>query len=419
MSTFLGNDYVRMLRSADPDLTVHTVLLDGGNEPGTESWSTFVAAGGAVESGEVEHRIAAIKADDTAYLLFTSGTSGKPKAVGRTHGQNLHFTRIMIDRFELSSDEHVYLVLPLFHMFGLAGGFLMNMAAGGSVVLADVFDAEAVMRKLQDEHVTFLLGPPTVFRDILTSARRDQYDLSSLRKALLRAAAVSRELVERMLSEGLVDTAFSAYGLTEALVVACSKPGDPPELTAEWSGCALPGVEIELRSESGDRAAIGEPGEILVRSAMVMKGYLDDPDASSAALDSGGWLHTGDIGVMNEAGYLRVTDRKKDMITVGGFNVYPAEVEAILSEHPAVAQVAVVSKPDERMGEVPVAFVIRREDQDTGSDELISWSRQNMANYKVPRHVEFVESLPTTASMKVRKDVLRERLRSTPDESAC
>jgi acyl-CoA synthetase (AMP-forming)/AMP-acid ligase II len=318
----------------------------------------------------------------------------------------------MIDRFELCSEEIVYLVLPLFHMFGLSGGFLMNMAAGASVVLADVFDAESVMRVVAQERITFLPGPPTVFQDILRSGTRHEYDLSSLRKALLSAAGVPRELVERMLSEGLVEEAFSAYGLTEALVVACSRPGDPAGLTAEWSGCALPGVEIEVQAENGEPTALGESGEILVRSAMVMQGYLDDPEATEAALDSDGWLHTGDIGVMNAQGYLKITDRKKDMITVGGFNVYPAEVEVILSEHPGVGQVAVVSMLDERMGEVPAAFVIPRAGHELSPDEIVAWSRSNMANYKVPRRVEIVTDLPTTAGMKVRKDVLREWLRS-------
>jgi acyl-CoA synthetase (AMP-forming)/AMP-acid ligase II len=419
VSSFLNADYVEMLRAADPELDVLTVMLDdAANKPRTLAWSTFVQSGDGVEPARAEQRIGEIGPDETAYVLFTSGTTGQPKGALLTHGQNLHYTQLMIDRFKLSSEERLYLVLPLFHMFGLNGGFLMNAAAGATIVLASVFDAKAVMQHIEDERITFLPGPPTIFQDILRSSEREQHDLSSLRKALLSAAGVPPELVDRMLEENLVEMAFSAYGLTEGLVVTCSKPDDDPELIANWSGCALPGVEIKAVGDDGEPVATGEPGEILVRSCMVMKGYLEDPEATARAIDSDGWLHTGDVGVINEDGYLKITDRKKDMFTVGGFNVYPAEVEGILGGHPAIAQVAVVAMPDERMGEAGVAFVILRPDAHAAPDEIIKWSKDNMANYKVPRVVEIVDELPMTASMKVKKHELRDRANAISEARA-
>jgi acyl-CoA synthetase (AMP-forming)/AMP-acid ligase II len=412
VSSFLGNDYVELLRTADPELDLPTIMLDDVAERSeTVAWTTFLGAGDSVSVAAAGRRIAGIDPDATAHVLFTSGTTGQPKAALLTHGQNLHYAQLMIDRFQLSSEERLYVVLPLFHMFGLNGGFLMNVAAGASIVLGSVFDATSVMQTIETEHVTFLPGPPTVFQDILRSADRADFDLSSLRKALLSAAGAPPWLVERMLREGLVETAFSAYGLTEALVVACSKPNDPPELVTGWSGCALPGVEIRIIDDRGGPAEPGEPGEILVRSSMVMKGYLDDPEGTAAALEPDGWLHTGDIGLMSEEGYLKITDRKKDMFTVGGFNVYPAEVEGILAAHPCIARAAVVAMSDERLGEVGAAFVELRCGEEATSDGIISWSREQMANYKVPRLVEIVDELPMTASLKVQKDVLRDRVK--------
>jgi acyl-CoA synthetase (AMP-forming)/AMP-acid ligase II len=409
VGSFLGNDYVEMLRAADPGLAdLRTVMLDDDDRPDTVAWSAFLATG---ETANAEQRLATIGPDDTAYVLFTSGTTGTPKGAMLTHGQNLRFVELMIEHFGLTSEERLYLVLPLFHTFGLNGGFLINAAAGATIVLASVFDAETVMRHIQEERITFFPGPPTVFQDILGSPQRERYDLSSLRKTLLSAASIPARLVKQMIEEGLVDTAFSAYGLTEALTVTSSRPDDPAELVAEWSGCALPGVEVRIVDNQDRPMSPGEPGEIHVRSPMVMKGYLDDPAATAAAFDADGWLRTGDIGVMNEHGYLKITDRKKDMFTVGGFNVYPAEIEGIMGGHRALARVAVVAMPDERMGEVGAAFVIPRAGAEVSPADIVAWCRQNMANYKVPRLVKIVDELPMTASHKVRKEVLRDQLR--------
>ena len=202
----------------------------------------------------------------------------------------------------------------------------------------------------------------------------------------------------------------TGYGLTEVHGIATMcRHDDDPETISRTSGRAIPDVEVLVVDEDGAEVPRGEPGEIVVRGYNVMTGYLDDPEQTAATIDADGWLHTGDIGVMDEDGYIDITDRKKDMYIVGGFNAYPAEIEAMLGEHPDVGQVAVVGVPDERLGEVGVAFVVPRPGQDPSADEIIAWSRDRMANYKVPRRVEVVDALPLNAGNKVLKYELRAR----------
>jgi acyl-CoA synthetase (AMP-forming)/AMP-acid ligase II len=244
---------------------------------------------------------------------------------------------------------------------------------------------------------------------MLVSPARMTTDLSSLRMAITGAATVPRQLVERMHDELGFKIVLTGYGLTETsgTVTICAAD-DSIERVSMTSGRPIPGVELRSVGLDGNDVPPGAPGEILVRGFNVIKGYLDDPKATAEAIDSDGWFRTGDIGIIDAEGYIRITDRAKDMFIVGGFNCYPAEIEEALLEHPAIAQAAVVGVPDERMGEVAKAFVILRPGAALTAPELIAWSRKTMANYKVPRTVEFVGALPTTASGKVQRFQLRE-----------
>jgi acyl-CoA synthetase (AMP-forming)/AMP-acid ligase II len=258
-----------------------------------------------------------------------------------------------------------------------------------------------------------LPGPPTLLQAILNHPRRDEYDLSSLRLCVTGAAAVPVEMIRRLREEMTFETIVTGYGLTESTgTAAMCRHDDDPETIATTSGRAIEGTEIKVVDDDGNEVPRGQPGEILVRGYNVMLGYFDEPEETAKAIDADGWLHTGDIGVMDERGYIRVTDRKKDMFIVGGFNAYPAEIENILLAHPAVAQVAVVGMPDERLGEVGCAFVVPRAGAALDPEELIVWARERMANYKVPRRVVVVDALPVNASGKVLKFELRERARA-------
>jgi acyl-CoA synthetase (AMP-forming)/AMP-acid ligase II len=224
------------------------------------------------------------------------------------------------------------------------------------------------------------------------------------------AAVVPVELIRRMREELTFRTIVTGYGLTEATgTVTMCRPADDPETIATTSGRAIPDTETTVVDDDGTPVAPGTPGEVVTRGYHVMHGYLDDPEATSEAIDADGWLHTGDIGVMDERGYLRITDRKKDLFIVGGFNAYPAEIEGILLRHPSVSQVAVIGVPDQRMGEVGIAFAVPRPGQQLDPEALIAWARDEMANFKVPRRVEIVDVLPLNASGKVLKTELRAR----------
>jgi acyl-CoA synthetase (AMP-forming)/AMP-acid ligase II len=260
------------------------------------------------------------------------------------------------------------------------------------------------------ERATVLPGPPTLYQAMLHHPRRADADLSSLRLAVTGAAAVPTSLVERMRADLGFTTVVTAYGLTESTgMVTICRPDDDAETIATTSGRAIPGVEVRVVDDAGREVTRGEPGEIVCRGHNVMQGYFEDPEATAEAIDADGWLHTGDIGTMDERGYVRITDRKKDMFIVGGFNAYPAEIEDLLLSHPDIAQVAVVGVPDERLGEVGVAYVVPAPGTDPSPDDIMAWARATMANYKVPRRVVVVDALPLNASGKVLKYQLRQR----------
>jgi acyl-CoA synthetase (AMP-forming)/AMP-acid ligase II len=272
-----------------------------------------------------------------------------------------------------------------------------------------VFDVAATLDLLERERISVLPGPPALYQSLLDSPHRGGRDLSALRLIVTGAAVVPVVLVERLRDELAVETVLTAYGLTEATGTATMcRRGDDPETIATTSGRAIPDTEVRVVDTAGQPVPVGEPGEVVVRGYNVMAGYFEDPAATAETIDADGWLHTGDIGVLDAAGNLRITDRLKDMYVVGGFNAYPAEVEQILATHPGIAENAVVGVPDERLGEVGMAFVVARPGVTLDPAEVVTWSRERMANFKAPRSVNVVDVLPRNASGKVLKFQLRQ-----------
>ncbi len=254
-------------------------------------------------------------------------------------------------------------------------------------------------------------GPPTLFQSILAQPELDVATLQSLTKATTGAATIPTQLIVAMRDTLGISTVLTAYGLSESCgLVSICRADDSAETIAQTSGRAIPDIELAIMSPTGQLLGPEESGEIVVRGYNVMQGYLDNPEATAETIDSHGWLHTGDIGSLDDAGNLRITDRLKDMYICGGFNCYPAEIEQQLLDHPAIAQAAVVGTPDERMGEVGAAFVILKPGQDIPADDLLAWCREHMANYKVPRRLQVIDALPLNASGKVLKTELRQRL---------
>ena len=425
---FLGVDYPSLLRGEDTGALARLVLLrDEGGVPdappghvpdaphGMEMTDlpSFLAAAQRVDPAETGARAAALGPDDLSDIIFTSGTTGHPKGAAATHGQSLRTFGTWASIVGLAPTDRYLVVNPFFHTFGYKAGILAALMAGATVVPEAVFDARRVMERIATERISVLPGPPTLYQSLLAEPSRVEYDLSSLRLGVTGAAVVPVELVHAMSSELGFDTVLTAYGLTESCgTVTMCRRDYPPETIAGTSGRAIPGLEVRAVVD-GQAVPPGDPGEIVVRGYTVMEGYWKDEAATAEAIDADGWLHTGDIGVMDAAGNVTITDRVKDMFVVGGFNAYPAEIEAILRRHEGVAQVAVVGVPDERMGEVGCAFVVPHTPPGSTADfeqELITWARQAMANYKVPRRVVVVDSLPLNASGKVLKRDLRERV---------
>jgi len=347
--------------------------------------SGFLSSGSAFER--------TVRGSDIADIIFTSGTTGRPKGAMMNHQQTLRMYEEWATLADLREGDRYLMINPYFHTFGLKAGLITSFLRGATMLPVAVFDVDTVVDLIERESVTMLPGPPTLYHSLLTV--RDKAKLSTLRAGVTGAADIPVELVRRIHGELPFQTLMTGYGLTEAGNVTLSRPGDSFEDVATTAGLPCDGVEVR----------IADDGEVLARGYGVMQGYLDDPTATAQAIDPDGWLHTGDLGNLDDNGRLRIVGRKKDMFIVGGFNAYPAEIEGFLLSHEAVAQAAVIGVPDERLGQVGKAFIVPKDD--LSADELIGWCRQHMAGFKVPRSVEFVDALPLNATGKVVKDLLR------------
>jgi len=396
---FLGVDYVELLEQADQELP------DLGEVVVPDTWPEFLGRADTATRTEAERRAAAVSDDDGADILFTSGTTGTPKGVVQTHRGTLGVATDFVAEAGLVAGDRYLMVNPYFHMFGLKAGILAALAAGATMLPEPVFDVDRALRRVAVQRVTALPGPPTIYQAILDHPDRDRFDLTSLRVAVTGAADIPVELIRRMQDELPFDVIVTGYGLTEAGTATSTVPGDDAQTIATTVGRPRPGFELRIADADAD----GEVGEVLLRGPTTMAHYLDDPEATAAAFTDDGWLRTGDLGMLDERGYLRIVGRSKDMFIVGGFNAYPAEIEDVLRRHPGIRHVAVVGMPDDRLGEVGMAFVVARPGADVTGPEIIDWARAEMANYKVPRAVELVDELPTNATGKVVKDELRAR----------
>jgi acyl-CoA synthetase (AMP-forming)/AMP-acid ligase II len=409
VSDFLGTDYLALLAATGVELPEleSIVIVRGHGTDATVDWDSFLRRATAAALDEVQTRSAALGPDDPSDILFTSGTTGVPKGVVMTHGRTLTVAADWVAMTGLRSGDVYLQVNPYFHMFGLKAGILASVVAGATMLPEAVFDVDAVLARVEAEHVSVLPGAPTIYQAILDHPERGRRDLSSLRVAVTGAADIPVELIRRVHQELPFSRVVTGYGLTEGGTACATEEGDDPEAIATTVGRPRPGFEVRVVAEGDHDLPTGRAGEVLLRGGSVMAGYLDDPASTAAALSTDGWLRTGDLGVMDEAGRLRIVGRAKDMFIVGGFNAYPAEIENALLRHPAIRQAAVIGIPDHRLGEVGMAFVVTS-DRVT-ADEIIEWSREQMANYKVPRCVEIVDALPLNATGKVMKDALRER----------
>ena len=411
---FLGVEYAQSLARLNIDGLKHIITIKTPGSSGSDGISEWIETGTAA-GDEVKALCAAqresVAAGDVSDILFTSGTTGRAKGVVTTHGQNLTAFSTFADILGLDADDRYLIINPFFHSFGYKAGWLAALLKGATVYPMAVFDVPAVLSAIKTHDLTVMPGPPTLFQSILMHPELDPADIATLKKATTGAAVIPTQLIVDMRHTLGIDTVITAYGLSETcgLVTMC-RQGDSPDVIAHTSGRAIPDIEVAIMDTEGRICDADEPGEIVVRGYNVMVGYFNNPEATAQTIDADGWLHTGDIGTLDADGNIRITDRLKDMFISGGFNCYPAEIENQLLQHKHVAQVAVIGMPDERMGEVCAAFIVPTPNSGINDASLIAWSREHMANYKVPRRVIFTDTLPLNASGKVLKTTLRTML---------
>jgi fatty-acyl-CoA synthase len=370
---------------------------------GTGAWEQFLQA-------QCEVR-AAIQPEDVTNIQYTSGTTGMPKGVMLTHRNLVNNGRMLAQGMRYTERDRICVPLPMYHCFGCVIGTMSALASGAAIVLPNwTFDARAALEAVEAERATSLYGVPAMFIAELGLPEFKNFNLTSLRTGMMAGAPCPVEVMKRVMCEMHCPELSIGYGQTESSpVVTMSEVDDPVEMRVSTVGKALPCTEMKIVSPLDDSTLpTGEQGEVCARGYMVMKGYDDEPEATARAVDREGWLHTGDLGVMRDDRYIHLTGRAKDMIIRGGENVYPREVEEFLYTHPKVAEVQVVGIPDERLGELVVAWIRLKTAGSATEEEICRFCEGQIAYFKIPQHIRFVDEFPMTVTGKIQKFKIRE-----------
>jgi acyl-CoA synthetase (AMP-forming)/AMP-acid ligase II len=375
--------------------------------------SELRAGAGEVTPEAAEERALTVRPGDLCEIMSTSGTTGLPKGVMLDHAQVLRGYWDWAEIVTLREDDRYPVIAPFSHGFGLNAGLVACVLRRATMLPIRVFTPDELMTLVSSGRVSVLAGPPTLFHRLLDELDKGDWDVSSLRVAICGAAAVPPTLITRLLERVGLERMINAYGLMEGTVVSMTRADDPVEVVASTTGRVVPGIEIKIVDDDGKEVPAGERGEILQRGYGVMRGYWGEPGRTAEVIDEDGWLHTGDIGLLDAAGNLAIVDRKKDLFIVNGFNVSPAEVEALLLREGSLAQVAVIGVPDPGSGEAGWAYVVPRPGVPVDVPGLLAWARANMSNFKVPQRVIVVDALPANANGKIDKVALRERATRT------
>ncbi|MDQ4003532.1 MAG: AMP-binding protein [Actinomycetota bacterium] len=422
-----GADFVEILQEAVPELAEveegelsveglphlkHVVLIGEGAEdsPGIMGYEEFIERAEEVSAEELRERQESLEADEVINMQYTSGTTGFPKGVQLTHANIVKNAFYIGECMELGPEDRVCIPVPFFHCFGCVLGTLNTVTHEGTMVPVEQFDAEEVLQAVHKERCTALLGVPTMFIAELEHENYGEYDTSSLRTGIMAGSPCPEEVMKQVVNDMGADEITIAYGQTESSpVITQTRTDDPIERRVSTVGRKLPDVEVKLVDvDTGEEIGIGEQGDLCTRGYHVMKGYYKMPDKTAEVIDEDGWLHTGDLAVMDEDGYFEITGRADDMIIRGGENIYPREIEEFLYTHPEISDVQVYGVPDEKYGERVAAAIIKKKDASLTEEDVKEYCRENIAHYKVPEYVDFVEEYPMTASGKIQKYKLRE-----------
>jgi acyl-CoA synthetase (AMP-forming)/AMP-acid ligase II len=406
-----GVDFPALLDRAQLPALRRIIILRSRGTPagaGEIAWERFLELGSAIAAADLHAHEAQVTGDTTSDILFTSGTTGRPKGAMFRHRNSVLSAYGMVAFARVGEADCLCPLGPFSHFAGYKAGWVNSLLTGARVCWTKAQDAESILDAIEALGVTVMPAPPIVWQGVLDHPRRNDWNLSTLRFVATGSTVIPPELIRRLVSELRVEQVGTGYGLTESGGnVTFTARDDPVERVAQTAGRLAPGSEMCIVNSKGEPVESDAPGEILVRTERAMYAYLDDPIATRAALDDSGWLHTGDVGCIDAQGYLRVTDRLKDMYITNGFNVYPAEVERLIGIVPGVTQCAVVGMADPRKGEVGHAFIVRAPGAELTEAKVIDWCRQNVARYKVPAGVTFVHALPRNTQGKVLKNELK------------
>jgi fatty-acyl-CoA synthase len=389
----------------------HVIRLGPEKTPGMLNFDDVAKAGGNAEKVKLAEIGPKLQFDDAINIQFTSGTTGHPKGATLSHHNILNNGYFVGEGLKLTEKDRLCIPVPLYHCFGMVMGNLGCLTHGSTMVYpSDAFDPLATLQAVSEERCTALFGVPTMFIAQLDHPQFDTFDLKSLRTGIMAGSPCPIEVMKRVQSKMNMHEVTIAYGMTETSPVSTQcATDDPLERRVSTVGQVLPHIEIKIIDTNGLAVARGETGEFCTRGYSVMKGYWNDPEKTKEAVDDGGWMHTGDLATMDDAGYVNIVGRLKDLVIRGGENVYPREVEEFLYSHPKIQDVQVIGVPDQKYGEEICAWIKLREGQSATPEEIRDFCKGQIAHYKIPRYIEFVPEFPMTITGKIQKFVMREQ----------
>ena len=426
-AAFKTSDYLGMLRELAPELDMsapgelraaklpslrHVILIGGEAAPGTHAFGDILDRGRAAGHAKVEELSPSLQFDDPINIQFTSGTTGAPKGATLTHHNILNNGYFVGRAQDLGEDDRICIPVPLYHCFGMVMGNLASVTHGAAMVYpGEGFDPLATLQTVEAEKCTALYGVPTMFIAQLQHPDFADFDLSSLRTGIMAGSPCPVEVMKQVIEKMHMQDVTIAYGMTETSPVSTqTSVDDPVERRVSTIGRIQPHLEVKIVDGDGRIVPAGVTGELCTRGYSVMRGYWDDADRTAEAIDAGGWMHTGDLATMDEAGYFNIVGRIKDMVIRGGENLYPREIEEFLYRHPKIADVQVFGVPDEKYGEELCAWIRLAEGETAEDGEIVSFCEGRIAHQKVPRYIRFVDEYPMTVTGKIQKFVMREKM---------
>ena len=426
-SQFKSSDYLAMLRQLAPELASAqpgdlqsvtlphlrmVIAMDESPQPGMLRFADLAAMAGVEERARLAELSNHLQPDDAINVQFTSGTTGMPKGATLTHFNVINNGYFVGQAMRFTEQDRLCIPVPLYHCFGMVMSVLTCVAHGAAMIFpGEAFEPQTVLAAVADERCTALHGVPTMFIAELDQPDFGRYDLTSLRTGIMAGAPCPVEVMKRVLSEMHMHEITIAYGMTETSPVSFqSSPDDPLDRRVSTIGRVHPHVQVKIVDVEGRTVPRGTRGELCTRGYTVMRGYWNDGDKTREAIDEAGWMHTGDLAVLDGAGYCNIVGRVKDMIIRGGENVYPREIEEFLYRHPKVQEVSVFGVPDLRLGEQIAAWIKLRDGASATTDEIKAFCRDQIAHYKIPFHIRFVDSFPMTVTGKIQKFQMRDAM---------